>query len=199
MKNPLQLIKVLVAGLSATVFASSATAGPAVVITFGFTASKVPTMSATALIALAVLLLVVAVRVLKSEHRTGFNLVAIVSAVSALALATGGINLISEASAGFKTSSIFLSDENEGQSVIADGGFYTLENRTEEQQTIQSIKTRADCSLGGPPINGGLNGGVNGGGNGGGIFVGECSDSPSTVLEPEQFCELFVFCTDDDD
>ena len=189
MKIPRQLIKVLLAGFSTALFASSAAAGPAVTITFGFTASRVPTMGGTALIALAVLLLVVAYRVLKSEHRTGLNLIAIVSVISAVGLATGGINLISEATAGFDT--IVLTDENEGQIEIEEDGFYEVENGTEELQVIQSIVTRADCSIGGPPINGGL---ANGGMNGGGSFVGECTDSPGTELEPEQYCELAVFC-----
>ena len=71
-----------------------------VVVVYGAVASTaVPTLGGSALIVLAILLAVVAFRIMRMQQHKGVNLVVVLTAVTALASGVGGVDLVSEANA----------------------------------------------------------------------------------------------------
>ena len=181
------LVTLATAGFTSSVFAQAT-------ITYGPSGSSaVPTLGGTALIALSVLMLVVAVRVLKGQKHAGANLVAVITTASALALGVGGIGMVTDAYADM-IQVVKLVDANGGE-IQAPEGPSMVVNSTEQTQNLIAINADPGCFIG-DIANGGIDGGINGGMNGGGEgnYVGECSDSPSTTLEPGDFCDIFVFC-----
>jgi len=161
------------------------------VVTYGSGSSPIPTLGGVALIALSALLLIVAVWVLRGQKHAGANLVAVVTAVSALAVGIGGIEVISDADA--VTPTIVLDSESGGQ-VQVPPGMSDIVNGTTRVQSILSIDPEPGCSIG-DPRNGGIDGGDSKTANGG-IDLGTCSDNPSTVMNPQDFCDIYVFCDD---
>jgi len=174
------------AGFTASAF-SQAT------IVYGPRSTAVPTLGGTALIALSILMLIVAVRVLKGQKHIGAKLVAVATTASALALGVGGIGMVTDAYADM-IQVVELVDANGGE-IQAPEGPSMVVNSTEQTQNLIAINADPGCFIG-DIANGGIDGGINGGMNGGGEgnYVGECSDSPSTTLEPGDFCDIFVFC-----
>lgn len=194
MKNSMKMFYRGSAAAAVTLFSAGAFAGPGGVGSLRYgTSEVVPTLGGTALIALALLLAVVAFRVLKSEQYKGVNLVIAVTAVTALAAATGGVKLISDATADY---GIYLKSES-GGTVQLNPGDNQIINGTRTPQSVLAIEIAPFCYIGGP--NGGDNGGVpvralNGGMNGG-ESVGECSDSPSTLIPADGgSCYLYINC-----
>lgn len=182
----------LLALLIAGGFHSSAFAQPPIVIVYGPGGLSIPTLSGVALIALAVCLALLAMRILRGQHRSGANLVVAAMAASAIAAGTGGIDLVA------KTWALALTDMtvNEGGEINLPGpGAYTIRNLTDNTQNILDISVPPDCSIG-PAFNGGApgNGGMNGGG---GDYQGQCSASPSTSLAPTDYCDIYVSCDEE--
>lgn len=167
-------------------FSSTASAGGAGSITYGPGSLEIPTLGGSALIALALLLAVIAFRVLRTQQHSGVNLVVALTAATALASGVGGINLISDAKAR-------PSQEMEdigGGDVELFPGLNQIFNGTEASQKILSIDLHPDCFID-DFDNGGGPRALNGGG------VGQCDDSPSTDVPPGSYCELPIACGED--
>ncbi len=119
---------------------------------------------------------------------------AVATTASALALGVGGIGMITDAYADYVIQMVVLEDGNGGEVQVPEGPSEVI-NGTDQTQNLLSINADPGCFIG-DISNGGINGGINGGLNGGGEgnYVGECSDDPSTTLEPGDFCSIFIFC-----
>ena len=188
MKPSTKLIINLSTSLGMVSFSSLASA--AAVITYGPGATSVPTMGGTMLIALAVLLALVAFRLLKDRPRAGSNMVIVIAAATALATGAGGIKLISEAQA--LTAPLDMSDSKGGVINVPGPGFWTIINSTDVPQQITNIQYDPGCSDGRlflePRVNV-LNGAEP---------VTACA--VSTVLAPgeTESCELQVFCDEEE-
>jgi len=180
----------LLAVLGLGSFASLAAAGiPGAIITYGpvsAASASIPTISGSLLIALAVLLMLVAFRLLKDRPHAGSKLVIAVAAITALATGAGGIKLVADAHAG-APSQFPMTNEDGGTLTLPPGGPFQVFNNTNVTQEIKKIEN--NC----------LNGGSNGGQplvqtlNGGQTSKGTCQ--VSTRLAPAtEYCEITVGC-----
>jgi len=192
----------LLAVLGLGSFASLAAAGspsPGAIIIYGpvGSAAAIPTISGSLLIALAVLLMLVAFRLLKDRPHAGTKLVIAVAAIAALATGAGGIKLVADAHA--VVLELNMQDDDGGTLFVqGNGSSYKVFNRTSVTQEIKNIEN--NCLI----ANGGDNGGGNGGFNGGevqptvqalngGQSVGACS--VGTTLAPDtQYCDISINC-----
>jgi hypothetical protein len=159
-----------IACLSSNVFAGSATPPT---ITYGPLASaSVPTLGGSALIVLAILLAVIAFRVMRSQQHTHIKLVVALTTTAAIASGIGGIELISDASA---TGENILLQTKGGGSVTLVCAQNNVTNATDVPQEIKKIQ---------------LNG------NSSGSVSNQCKEG--TVLaengEPNNICLLDIFC-----
>jgi hypothetical protein len=140
------------------------------------------------LIVLAILLAVIAFRVMRTQQHKGVNLVVALTALTALASGVGGINLVSDA---WAIPGSVMTDAG-GGSLPLNEGYNEVRNATEVPQKILDIQFAPGCGTNAP------NGGAPNGGssiqalNGGG--VGECNDNPSTTVPPAAYCTLNIFC-----
>jgi len=173
-------------GLSSAALAQ----GTGAVITYGPAGSAdVPTLGGSALIALAILLAVIAVRFMR-EGRASTRFMSMLVAASALAVGVGGISLVSDTFAG--PVSIELTNEDGGE-ISVPVGLSEVFNATATQQVLKKIEPSPGCVIS-DAGNGGTAGltVLNGGLNGGGSFVGNCV--VSTSLAPADTCSIFVSC-----
>lgn len=176
-------------------FSTSASAGGAGTIIYGPGSSLgIPTLGGSALIALALLLAIIAFRVLRTQQHSGVNLVVALTAATALASGIGGINLISDA----KASPSQEMEDIEGGDIELFAGLNQIFNGTEASQKILSIDLNPGCFIDDMDNGGIVNGGITNGGivrpaaNGGG--VGQCDDSPGTDVPPGSYCDLPIAC-----
>lgn len=175
--------------LSANVFAGTAVGS----VVYGSGASAVPTLGGSALIVLAILLAVIAFRILRTQQHKGVNLVVALTAIAAVASGAGGIRLVSDANA--MVTAVNMTSES-GGTVFLSIGPNEVTNVTDVPLSIQQIEVVPGCTL--VTEGNGGNGG-NGGApilpaNGGGNFIGICDDNPSTTVPPGDFCGLIVAC-----
>lgn len=177
----------------AVMFSSGALAGGGTAgsLVYGPGSNAVPTLGGTALVALALLLAVVAFRVLRSEQYRGMNLVVAATMATAIAAAGGGVKLISDAQARPDQSM----DSAKGGSAPLFDGLNRIDNTSGVTQFVMNIDLDPDCRISGG--NGGDNGGAITLFNGGGDDVGECSDSPSTEVPEGSSCSLNISCLEE--
>jgi IPTL-CTERM motif len=188
------LIALAGTGLSANVFAGSSVGS----IVYGSgDSTPVPTLGGSALIVLAILLAVVAFRILRTQQHKGVNLVVALTAVTALASGVGGIRLVSDANALIPVGTVNMSSES-GGSVQLSIGANEVTNVTKVPLSILQINVANGCFIDNIRPNGGGNGGIGDAieaqANGGGNFVGYCDDNPSTTVPPGDFCGLVISC-----
>ena len=178
-------------GLSSKVFAG-ASVGSIVYGTGDSTA--VPTLGGSALIVLAVLLAVVAFRILRTQQHKGVNLVVALTAITAIAAGAGGIRLVSDAQA--VTVGVVNMTSEAGGSVQLSEGLNEVTNTTNVPLKILDISLVGGCFILVPVFdeNGVAREPIAALANGGGQFVGFCEDDPSTTVPPAGFCEISVFC-----
>lgn len=188
MKPTVTILFKLCAALGSLSFAFAASAGtPPATIAYGPGSTAVPTMSGTMLIALAVLLALVAIRLLKDRRHFGSNAVIAIAAITALGSGAGGIKLISDADAISTT--LDMSSVDGGVITIPAPGFWLVSNSTDVPQTINAIQYREDCGPGmiifGAPTADDLNG-----------ALPENTCATSTTLAPgaTETCSLEVVC-----
>jgi IPTL-CTERM motif len=179
-------------GLSANVFAGSNVGS----IVYGSgNSTPVPTLGGSALIVLAILLAVIAFRILRTQQHKGVNFVVALTAVTALASGVGGIRLVSDANALIPVGTVNMSSES-GGSVQLSIGANEVTNITSVPLSILEINLRPGCFIdnvanGG---NGGVGDPVEALANGGGNFVGYCDVDPSTTVPPGDFCGIVIAC-----
>jgi IPTL-CTERM motif len=166
---------------STSVFAGS----PGGVIVYGPGSTSVPTLGGSALIVLAILLAVIAFRVMRTQRHKGVNLVVALTAITALASGVGGINLMSDAWA--ITGNFVNMGAEGGGSVQLAPGYNQVTNTTGIPQKVLDIQFSPGCGTSAP--NGGIAALANGG-----TGVGECNDNPSTTVPPSAYCTLDIFC-----
>lgn len=185
----------VIIGLAALTAGNAAWAGtPSGSITHGpLSATAVPTMSGFALILLAALMLVVVARVIKSRQLSGAQFMLAALITGAIASGASGIKLVSEAYARPAFNSVSLSDPA-GGTLPLDPGENCVSNNTGIAQQILDIQVSGliannggEANVGAPsfecPEAGVVNAGL--------VPVPECSDSPSTVLQPAATCAVF--------
>jgi hypothetical protein len=177
-------------GLSANVFAGASVGS----IVYGSGASAVPTLGGSALIILAILLAVVAFRILRTQQHRGVNLVVALTAIAAVGSGVGGIRLVSDANA-IPVGVVTMSSES-GGSVSLFFGANEVTNATSVPLSILEINLAQGCFIddranGG---NGGIGDAIEAQANGGGNFVGYCDDDPSTTVPPGDFCGIVISC-----
>ena len=172
-------------------FASLATAGTptppsGVIITYGPVGTAVPTLSGSMLIALAVLLMLVAFRLLKDRPQSGTRAIIAVTAIAALVSAAGGVKLVADAQATGPSmddpdgGSLEFSPPRDSQVY-----YYPISNSTAIPLQIKAIQYAPDCRNQGPSI-ATFNGGQP---------LGDCS--VSMIIGPQttqEFCNLSVSC-----
>jgi len=170
------------------VLASSASAQPGGTIVYGSNATSVPTLSGGLLIVLAVVMAVVALRLLKSQSNARLSSWVVAAGALALVSGLGGVKLISD---GFAGPTIKELTSASGGQVSVGVGSTRVVNTSSTTLSILSLNASSGCSFDAPE-NGGGGGGLNGGN--GGVDRGTCSDSPSTALAPADYCDVFVSC-----
>jgi hypothetical protein len=170
-------------------FASLAAAGTTgAIITYGpvGAAASIPTISGSLLIALAVLLMLVAFRLLKDRPHAGTNLVIALAAGAALATGAGGIKLVADAQA--VTPVLQMTDPSGNTPLsVPEGGPWQVFNVTNVPLQIRNIQYSPGCSDE-PPLNGAQAQAFNGG------SVGTCSTSTTLAPQSAEYCEITVFC-----
>jgi hypothetical protein len=177
---PLSLTVLAGLGLSSNVFAGGSSVGS---IVYGSGGSAVPTLGGSALIVLAILLAVIAFRIMRTQQHKGVNLVVALTAITAIASGVGGVHLVSEANAAPGGVVVDLSSAGGGTVQVFLGLNYVV-NRTNVPLQILDITIAPGCAIG--PGADTANGGAS---------VGECGDNPSTTVPPEGFfCTLIVTC-----
>lgn len=175
-------------GLSSNVLAGSSVGS----IVYGSGASAVPTLGGTTLIVLAILLAVIAFRILRSQQHSGVNLVVALTAIAAVASGAGGIRLMSDANA-VAVGVVNMTSES-GGSVQLFPGANEVTNVTSVPLTILEIQLVNGCVIA-DRVNGGAGDAVDIQANGGGgTFVGYCDDDPSTTVPPGDFCGIVITC-----
>jgi len=179
-------LKTLLALLASSALASTAQAQAiGATLTYGPAGSAgVPTLGGSALIALAVLLAVVAVRFLR-ERRASARLMSLLLLACSLAVGIGGISVVSDS---FASIPLEMTNADGGVINVPEGRSDIL-NGTDKDQVIKQIVLESGCAIvddrnGGTSMNGGL--------NGGGSFVGACA--VSTALAPADYCSIFIDC-----
>ena len=190
MRTSVSFIFKLLAALGLGCFASLATAGTppgGAVITYGPIGSAVPTISGGMLIALAVLLMLVAFRLLKDRPASGTNLVIAITAITALATGAGGIKLVADAHA---VSPVLEMTDPAGNTplFVPQGGPWQVFNITDVPLQIKQIQYSPGC--GDQPLNGAQVQALNGGSS-----VGTCSTSTTLAPQSAEYCEITVYCT----
>lgn len=161
-------------------------------------ATPVPAIGGVGLVALAMLLSVVAVRLFKRSGAEGSKFLITAIGVTALAAGSGGVKLISDAQAVYVLNGVPLVVNSGGAVDVPDAAnCYSVFNDTDVQQRITQLQPGpgwafVPCDMlvmvqgggqGGMPFaNGGL---LNGGG-----FRGTCNDNPGTVLGVGDFCTI---------
>ncbi|MCB1865579.1 MAG: midcut-by-XrtH protein [Chromatiales bacterium] len=164
--------------------------GGAALIIYEPTSFAVPASGGYVLVALAMLLAVVAFRLLKrpTGERSGFFVMAL--GVTALATGSGGVKLISDARASLN----LLLEFNSGGAYLVPPSdvpvCWTVENAAQVPHAITSIQAQSgymigSCVNGGAPVGPAINGGA-------GTYRGTCDDNPSTKLRPGDFCDLLA-------
>ena len=188
--RPLTITARLFGVLTASLLVSTpALAGTTVVITYGPFTNQVPALGGVGLVILSALLGVVSLRFLKDRKRGGGHFLTLALVTGALATGGSGIKLISEAHA--ITIGAELTNPEGGSVNINVEGTSPVRNTSGRAQEILTIDPSPGCSI--LAVNGG-NGGFRNGGNGG-SFLGNCDDSPGTILGQNDFCEITVCCT----
>lgn len=171
-------------------FASLEAAGgsPGAVITYGpqSVAAAVPTISGSLLIMLALLLMLVAVRLLKDRTHTGANLVIAIIATTALATGAGGIKLVADAHAIALEAQM---TNPEGGTLNIPAGSSRVVNVTEVPQQITNIQYTAGCSNQ-PPVNTTAQVIALADGS----SVGTCATSTTLAAQSAEYCDIEVFC-----
>jgi hypothetical protein len=187
MRTSVNVVFKVLAALGLGSFASLAAAGsPGAIITYGPVGSAVPTISGGMLIALAVLLMLVAFRLLKDRPASGTNLVIAITAITALATGAGGIKLVADAHA---VSPVLEMTDPAGNTplYVPQGGPWQVFNITNVPLQIKQIQYSPGCSDQ-PPLNGALPQAFNGG------SVGTCSTSTTLAPKSAEYCEITVYC-----
>ncbi|MCB1865557.1 MAG: midcut-by-XrtH protein [Chromatiales bacterium] len=183
-------------GTLAGVFTSSSvSAGGAGIIVHEPFARQVPTASGIALVALALLLATLAFRLVRRPSGSGSRFLTLAIAVTAVAAGGSGVKLISDAAAVMPTLNMINATGGE-VSVPGVEECFAVANTTVYPQQITEIMSNppyllTSCGNGGT-VTGAANGGMMANG---GTFVGTCTASPGTVLNPGQFCEIYVLDT----
>jgi hypothetical protein len=184
-------------GLSTNVFAGSSVGS----IVYGSGAAAVPTLGGSALIVLAMLLAVIAFRILRTQQHRGVNLVVALTAIAAVGSGVGGIRLVSEANALIPVGIVNMTSESGGTVPLVPGP-NEVNNATSVPLRILEINLEKGCSIdnrgnggnGGIGVNGGIGDPVEAQANGGGNFIGFCDDDPSTTVPPGDFCGIVISC-----
>lgn len=191
MRAPFNFAFKLLAAIGLGSFASLAAAGIPVsgaVITYGpVGAASIPTISGSLLIALAVLLMLVAFRLLKDRPHSGTKLVIAVAATAALATGAGGIKLVADAQA---IDPVLQMTDPSGNTplFVPQGGPWQVLNATGVPLQIRTIQYSPGCSDQPPPLNGAQAQAFNGG------SVGTCSTSTTLAPQSAEYCEITVYC-----
>lgn len=162
-------------------------AAPGGTLIYGPGSTSVPALGGSALMVLAILLAVIAFRVMRTQQHKGLNLVVALTALTALASGVGGINMMSDAWA--PPGNFVNMGTAGGGSVKLVNGPNQVTNTTGVPQKVLEIQLDPGCSSG--EFNGGVAVPLNGGGS-----VGECDDNPSTTVPPASYCTLNIFCND---
>jgi len=177
MRTPFQCAIKLLFAFGMGSFASLAAAGmPGAIITYGPAGTSVPTISGPMLIALAVLLMLVAFRLLKDRPASGTNLVIVLTALSALAIGSGGIKLVADAEA-VDVFELKMTKEG-GGTLNVEPGEWQVSNSTAVPQQIKNIEFSEGCKQA--------------------VLAGFEADScsPGSTLAPKniEYCEISVRC-----
>jgi len=189
MKPVTTFIIKLFTSLGMVSFASLASAGSAATITYGPGATSVPTMGGTMLIALAVLLALVAFRLLKDRAHSGSSMVIAIAAVTALASGAGGVKLIADAHANSNV--LEMDSESGGVISIPEPGSWVISNPTDVDQSINKIDYAPGCGPGmvmisEPAVTNGA------------VPVASCSTSTTLAGGGSETCEIAVSCEFDE-
>lgn len=152
--------------------------------------NPVPAIGGIGLVALALLLSVAAVRLFKRSGTDGSKFLIAAMGVAVLVSGASGLKVMNDAYA-LTSPKINLKVDSGGTVTIPDtNGCYEVLNTTNLPQSITDIQANLGWVLtacnGGVPSKAGAKPAIM---NGGG-FQGTCSDSPSTLLEVGEFCEI---------
>ncbi|MCB1864820.1 MAG: midcut-by-XrtH protein [Chromatiales bacterium] len=145
-------------------------------------ASAVPGIGGLGLVTLGVLLGVLAARLIRRPQGSGSKLMISAFAVAALASGASGVKLIGDAKAGMTMLAMVLSGGGTVELPDENDCFQVFNDTTVTQQIIDV--------QGYPPAI--LTACTNGGVSNGGVYRGTCSESPSTVLNVGDFCDIQV-------
>lgn len=178
-------LSIFTLGILVSEAASSQTGGT---VTYGPSSTPVPALSGSLLIVLAVVMAVVAVRLLKSRPDGRLNSWVVALGAAVLVSTLGGVKLISDSYAGPSIEE--LTNASGGQVTVGEGTTRIVNTSLVPLQ-ILSLSPTPDCAFN-DNVNGG--GGGESANGGGGTFKGTCSDSPSTALESADYCDVFVSC-----
>jgi hypothetical protein len=164
-----------------------ASAGGSAIISYSPLSTAVPTLGGNLLIALAVLLMLIAFRLLKDRQRAGTNLVIAIAAIAALASGAGGFKLVADASAVLP-GPLEMTDADGGTVSIPGPGFWEVTNATDVPMKIDSIQFSPGCSDQ-PPVNGAARDTLNGA-----VPSSTCTTSTTLAPKAADICTLEVFC-----
>jgi hypothetical protein len=183
MKIRMLPISKLISATALLLASTSALAGGFGTVTHAPFETQVPMLGGAGLMVLAGLLGIVALRFMKDRKQSGGQFLFLALTVGALASAGSGFKIISDAHAVHTPE---FSEASGGTVSIPSDGVNSFTNSTGFPQKITDISLVTGCTL---------NSIVEGnGGNGGGTFLGQCDDSPGTVLENTDYCAILVVC-----
>ncbi|MCB1865555.1 MAG: midcut-by-XrtH protein [Chromatiales bacterium] len=173
---------------SGTAFAGS-NGGAGMIVHEPF-ARNVPTVGGFALIALALLMATVALRLMRRPSDEGSRFLTLAIVVTAVVAGGSGIRLISHAAADIPTLMMTTATGGSVEVPATQECYPVLNSSGAAQQITQMVAN--------PPwvlvscFNGGAFVGASSGGPmvNGGSFVGSCKASPGTVLQPNEFCTI---------
>ncbi len=139
-------------------------------------ATSVPTIGGLGLLLLAVLMAVVALRLLKERKGEGSAWLIAATLASAFAAGGSGIKLVSDAQA---VSCCSASVDSGGTVSLPFKGNWDVTNYSTVKQYILKMEAEPGCYFASSSGNGGQ---------------GICKDDPSTALEVDQYCSVTVCC-----
>ena len=142
-----------------------------------------PTLGGSALIVLAILLAVIAFRIMRTQEHKGVNMVVTLIAVTALVSGVGGVNLVSNVWAPPSGMT-----DPEGGEVRLNPVPNNVPNMTGvPQKVLNVVANDPDCSIGGEYSVEELAAPGNGGG-------GELMCAQNPTVPPNESCTVFLAC-----
>ncbi|MCB1865558.1 MAG: midcut-by-XrtH protein [Chromatiales bacterium] len=171
-----RIAAILPAGAFSADVLAQANGGAGMIIYEPF-ARQVPTFGGFALVALALLLATVAFRLVRRPSGDGSRFLTLAIAATAIAAGGSGVKLIGDARAAV---AIQLLSSSGGIANIPDfENCHLVNNGTPVAQQITQLLATPPWILSPCPSNGGG-------------FYETCNDSPGTVLNPGQTCEIYA-------